>query len=262
LLWEQTELSEKLRKANLLFEIANEQLKTRDKQQQEFINIAAHELRTPIQPILGLTEVALSRTSDKDQAEILGIVNRNAKRLRGLTEDLLDVTRIESQSLKLTKERIELNEILQSAATDFQNHLTKIQNGNGMVAFTYKLKEGVFVMADRRRIAQVVSNLLSNAIKFIDHEVGNVQIITDMAPFDEREGNKQIIVAIKDSGKGIDPEIMPKLFSKFTTNSQHGTGLGLYISKNIVEAHGGKMWARNNEGEAGACFYFTLPVAS
>ena len=94
LLWEQTELSEKLRKANLLFEIANEQLKTRDKQQQEFINIAAHELRTPIQPILGLTELALSRTSDKEQAELLGIVNRNAKRLRDLTEDLLDVTRI------------------------------------------------------------------------------------------------------------------------------------------------------------------------
>ena len=104
----------------MLFEIANEQLKTRDKQQQEFINIAAHELRTPIQPILGLTEVALSRTSDKEQAELLGIVNRNAKRLRGLTEDLLDVTRIESQSLKLTKERVELNEILQSAQPTFK----------------------------------------------------------------------------------------------------------------------------------------------
>ena len=263
LLWEQTELSEKLRKANLLFEIANEQLKTRDKQQQEFINIAAHELRTPIQPILGLTEVALSRTSDKEQAELLNIVNRNAKRLRGLTEDLLDVTRIESQSLKLTKERIELNEILQSSATDFQNHLTKIQgSSNGRIEFIYKLTEGIFVMADRRRIAQVVSNLLSNAIKFIDHEGGNVQIITEIASFDEREGNKQIIIAIKDSGKGIDPEIMPKLFSKFTTNSQHGTGLGLYISKNIVEAHGGKIWARNNDGEYGACFYFTLPVTS
>jgi signal transduction histidine kinase len=180
-----------------------------------------------------------------------------------LTEDLLDVTRIESQSLKLTKERIELNEILQSSATDFQNHLTKIQgSSNGRIEFIYKLTEGIFVMADRRRIAQVVSNLLSNAIKFIDHEGGNVQIITEIASFDEREGNKQIIIAIKDSGKGIDPEIMPKLFSKFTTNSQHGTGLGLYISKNIVEAHGGKIWARNNDGEYGACFYFTLPVTS
>jgi len=262
LLWEQTELSEKLRKANLLFETANEQLKTRDKQQQEFINIAAHELRTPIQPILGLTEVALSRTVDKEQAEILSIVNRNAKRLRGLTEDLLDVTRIESQSLKLSKERVELNEILQNAATDFQHHIAKFHDGNGKVAFKYSLKDGVFVLVDKRRIAQVVSNLLSNAIKFIDHEEGNIQIITEMASSDTQYSNNHIIVAIKDSGKGIDPEIMPKLFSKFTTNSQHGTGLGLYISKNIVEAHGGRIWARNNDTEGGACFYFTLPTST
>ncbi|MGC2426113.1 MAG: HAMP domain-containing sensor histidine kinase [Nitrososphaeraceae archaeon] len=262
LLWEQTELSEKLRKANLLFEIANEQLKTRDKQQQEFINIAAHELRTPIQPILGLTEVALSRTSDKEQAELLGIVNRNARRLRDLTEDLLDVTRIESQSLKLTKERVELNEILQSAATDFQNHLAKLHDNNGNVAFTCRMKENVFVQADKRRITQVISNLLSNAIKFIDHEGGSIQIITEMANIEEHFSNSHIVVAIKDTGKGIDPEIMPKLFSKFSTNSQHGTGLGLYISKNIVEAHGGRIWARNNEDGIGACFYFTLPIAS
>jgi signal transduction histidine kinase len=208
------------------------------------------------------SEVALSRTSDKEQAELLGIVNRNAKRLRGLTEDLLDVTRIESQSLKLTKERVELNEILQSAATDFQNHLAKLHDNNGNVAFTCRMKENVFVLADKRRITQVISNLLSNAIKFIDHEGGSIQIITEMANIEEHFSNSHIVVAIKDTGKGIDPEIMPKLFSKFSTNSQHGTGLGLYISKNIVEAHGGRIWARNNEDGIGACFYFTLPIAS
>jgi signal transduction histidine kinase len=262
LLWEQTELSEKLRKANMLFEIANEQLKTRDKQQQEFINIAAHELRTPIQPILGLTEVALSRTSDKEQVELLGIVNRNAKRLRGLTEDLLDVTRIESQSLKLTKERVELGDILQSAVTDFQNHIAKLHDNNGNVDFTCTMKENVFVLADKRRITQVVSNLLSNAIKFIDQEGGNIQIITEMDHIHDRLSNSHIVVAIKDTGKGIDPKIMPRLFSKFSTNSQQGTGLGLYISKNIVEAHGGRIWAGNNEDGIGACFYFTLPIAT
>ena len=262
LLWEQTELSEKLRKANMLFEIANEQLKTRDKQQQEFINIAAHELRTPIQPILGLTEVALSRTSDKEQVELLGIVNRNAKRLRGLTEDLLDVTRIESQSLKLTKERVELGDILQSAVTDFQNHIAKLHDNNGNVDFTCTIKENVFVLADKRRITQVVSNLLSNAIKFIDQEGGNIQIITEMDYIHDRLSNSHIVVAIKDTGKGIDPKIMPRLFSKFSTNSQQGTGLGLYISKNIVEAHGGRIWAGNNEDGIGACFYFTLPIAT
>ena len=262
LLWEQTELSEKLRKANMLFEIANEQLKTRDKQQQEFINIAAHELRTPIQPILGLTEVALSRTSDKEQVELLGIVNRNAKRLHGLTEDLLDVTRIESQSLKLTKERVDLGDILQSAVTDFQNHIAKLHDNNGNVAFTCRMKENVFVLADKRRITQVVSNLLSNAIKFIDQEGGNIQIITEMAHIHDRLSNSHIVIAIKDTGKGIDPQIMPRLFSKFSTNSQQGTGLGLYISKNIVEAHGGRIWAGNNEDGIGACFYFTLPIAT
>jgi signal transduction histidine kinase len=253
-------LYQQVKETNEQLELANKKLEIHDKMQQEFINIAAHELRTPIQPILGLTEVALSRTSDKELAELLSIVNRNAKRLRGLTEDLLDVTRIENQSLKLTKERIELNEVIQSAATDFQNHLTKVQGSNRGISFTYKLKEDAFVMADRRRIAQVVSNLLSNAIKFTDHAEGNIQIITEVAPFDEKEGNKHIIVAIKDSGKGINPEIMPKLFSKFATNSQHGTGLGLYISKNIVEAHGGKIWAENNADDKGATFSFSLPL--
>ena len=124
------------------------------------------------------------------------------------------------------------------------------------------MKENVFVQADKRRITQVISNLLSNAIKFIDHEGGSIQIITEMANIEEHFSNSHIVVAIKDTGKGIDPEIMPKLFSKFSTNSQHGTGLGLYISKNIVEAHGGRIWARNNEDGIGACFYFTIPIAS
>ncbi|MGA9842913.1 MAG: HAMP domain-containing sensor histidine kinase [Nitrososphaeraceae archaeon] len=261
LLWEQTELSEQLKKANLLFERANEQLKTRDKQHQEFINIAAHELRTPIQPILGLTEVVLSRTNDKEQAELLDIINRNAKRLLGLTEDLLDVTRIENQSLKLTKERVELNEVLESAVIDFQNHLSRLQGNGGNVAFTCRMKEGVIVLADKRRIAQVVSNLLSNAIKFISHEAGG-QIITEMNSVDEHFNNSHVVIAIKDTGKGIDPEIMPRLFSKFSTNSQYGTGLGLYISKSIVEAHGGRIWAKDNEDGRGACFCFTLPIAA
>jgi signal transduction histidine kinase len=124
------------------------------------------------------------------------------------------------------------------------------------------MKENVFVLADKRRITQVVSNLLSNAIKFMDQEGGNIQIITEMDHIHDRLSNSHIVVAIKDTGKGIDPKIMPRLFSKFSTNSQQGTGLGLYISKNIVEAHGGKIWAGNNEDGIGACFYFTLPIAA
>ena len=174
-------------------------------------------MRTPIQPILGLTEVVFSRTNDKEQAELLDIINRNAKRLLGLTEDLLDVTRIENQSLKLTKERVELNEVLESAVIDFQNHLSRLQGNGGNVAFTCRMKEGVIVLADKRRIAQVVSNLLSNAIKFISHEAGGFQIITEMNSVDEHFNNSHVVIAIKDTGKGIDPEIMPRLFSKFST---------------------------------------------
>ena len=147
---------------------------------------------------------------------------------------MLDVTRIENQSLKLTKERVELNEVLENAVIDFQNHLSKLQGNDGNVAFTCRMKEDVIVLADKRRIAQVVSNVLSNAIKFISHEAGGIQIITEMNSVDEHFNNSHVVIAIKDTGKGIDPEIMPRLFSKFSTNSQYGTGLGLYISKSIV----------------------------
>ena len=209
-----------------------------------------------------MTEVVLSRTNDKEQAELLDIINRNAKRLRGLTEDLLDVTRIENQSLKLSKERVHLNEVLENAVIDFQNHLSKLQVNDGNVVFTCRIKEGVIVLADKRRITQVVSNLLSNAIKFIGHEAGSIQIITETNSVDVHFSNSHVIIAIKDTGKGIDPEIMPRLFSKFSTNSEYGTGLGLYISKSIVEAHGGRIWAKNNEDGRGASFYFTLPIAA
>ena len=134
----------------------------------------------------------------------------------------------------MTKERVELNEVLENAVIDFQNHLSKLQGNDGNVAFTCRMKEDVIVLADKRRIAQVVSNLLSNAIKFISHEAGGIQIVTEMNSVDEHFSNSHVVIAIKDTGKGIDSEIMPRLFSKFSTNSQYGTGLGLYISKGIV----------------------------
>jgi signal transduction histidine kinase len=203
-----------------------------------------------------LTEVVLCRTNDKEQAELLDIINRNAKRLRGLTEDLLDVTRIENQSLKLTKEWVQLNEVLENAVIDFQNHLSNLQGNDGNVAFTRRLKESVIVLADKRRITQVVSNLL-NAMKFIGHEAGSIQIVTEMNSVDVHFSNSHVVIAIMDTGKGINSEIMPRLFSKFSTNSEYGTGLGRYISKSIVEAHGGNRWAK-----IGACFCFTLRIAA
>jgi signal transduction histidine kinase len=240
-LWIQTELYE--------------QLKVHDKMQKEFINMAAHELRTPIQPILGLTEVALSKTEDETQRELLEIVVRNAKRLKRLVENILDITRIENQSLKLQKERVNINEIILSIVAEYEGQNNN-NNRNGDIKIVFSPKDDFLVEADKGRLMQVVSNLLNNAIKFT-HE----GIITVTIKKKEEERN-QIIVSINDTGSGIDPEIMPRLFSKFATKSQTGTGLGLFISQNIVEAHGGKIWAENNSDGRGSTFSFSLPLPS
>ena len=260
--WQQSELYKQLEESNKQLTEANEQLKVHDKMQNEFINIAAHELRTPIQPILGLSEILRSRLRRTDEGgergvrkeqEILDIIIRNANRLQRLAEDILDATKIESQLLKLNKERFNLNELISNAVQDYRN---QIEKGNRGVKLLYSpSKQDIVVEADRSRLTQVISNLLNNAIKFTTE--GTISIST------EKKDN-QVIVSVKDTGTGIDSEILPRLFSKFSAKSFEGTGLGLFISKNIVEAHGGKIWAENNNndayGEKGATFYFILPL--
>jgi two-component system, OmpR family, sensor histidine kinase VicK len=221
--------------------------------QKEFINTAAHELRTPIQPILGLTQVALSKVRDESQRESLEIVVRNAKRLNRLVENILDITRIENQSLKLQKERFNLNDIMLNILGEYEGH----NNDKGNVKVVFTPKDDFFVEADKERLMQVISNVMNNAIKFT-HE----GIITVTIKKKEQGESKKITVSIKDTGSGIDPEIMPRLFSKFATKSQTGTGLGLFISQNIIEAHGGKIWGENNDDGKGATFTFTLPLIS
>jgi signal transduction histidine kinase len=265
--WQQSELYKQLEESNKQLTEANEQLKVHDKIQSEFINIAAHELRTPIQPILGLSEVLRSKLRRTGRGakgggvggegqEMLDIIIRNAKRLQRLAEDILDVTRIESQSLKLIKERFDLNEPISNAVQDYRNQIEKDNRG---IKLLYRpSKQDIVVEADRSRLTQVISNLLSNAVKFTTTE-GTISIST------EKKDN-QVIVSVKDTGSGIDPEILPRLFSKFSAKSFEGTGLGLFISKNIVEAHGGKIWAENNDdddayGQKGATFYFMLPLS-
>jgi signal transduction histidine kinase len=251
-LWDQTKLYEQIKDSNTKLELANEQLQIQDKAQQEFINIAAHELRTPIQPILGLSGLLLhhKQTEEKRQ-QLLGVIVRNAKRLERLTENILDITRIESKSLKLEKEIFNLSEMLRDAAADFQNQIDKeeIVSASRKLEFI-GLEEDLLVKADKDRIHQVISNLLSNAIKFTDE--GKVSI--SATKFDDR-----IVVGVKDTGSGIDSKILPKLFTKFATNSVTGTGLGLFISKNIIEAHGGHMWGENNTNGRGAAFSFSMP---
>ena len=236
--------------ANKKLESANEQLKVHDNMQNEFINIAAHELRTPIQPIILLSEALKSTIKDNEQISLINVISRNAKRLRRLTEDILDVTRIESKSLKLHMEQFNLNDVIVNTINDIK--INRYFNNKNDIKILYECKD-IFVKADKERLSQVIFNLLSNAIKFTNGEGGNISIIT------EKKDN-QTIVSIKDRGTGIDSEILPRLFSKFATKSFEGTGLGLFISKNIIESHGGRIWAENNADGTGATFSFSLPA--
>ncbi len=213
--------------------------------QTEFINIAAHELRTPIMPILLNVEM-LEDDLGKDNPQI-NIITRNAKRLYRLTENILSVTRLESKSLVLKKEVFDLNELISVIIKDESK-----QTENKNIKISYQPENGkMLVNADRDRLSQVISNLLHNAIKFTDS--GEIMISSKQVV----EGIK---VSVKDHGKGIDHQIEPILFSKFATKSEKGTGLGLYICRGIIEAHGGSIEAKNNgRDETGATFSFTLP---
>jgi signal transduction histidine kinase len=243
----QTELYEQVKEAN-------ERLKLHDKMQQEFINVAAHELRTPIQPILGLAGVLRSKLQHgKQENEYLDVIIRNAKRLQRLSEDILDITKIESKSLGLKKELFNINEVILNAIADSNNQIVKENKDHRLKLRLVAPKEDIFIEADKGRISQVISNLLSNAIKFTNE--GSINLAVE-----KKDNNQEILVNIQDTGTGIHPEILPKLFTKFATKSEIGTGLGLFISKSIVEAHGGKICAENNPGSNGTTFTFSLPL--
>ena len=231
-LWRQTELYE--------------QLKIHDKMQKEFINITAHELRTPVQSLLVLTEVLHSRVKDIEEHKLLDSTIKSAKRLQRLSNDILDVTRIESQSLELNKEQFKLNDVILDVMTDMKSQIVN----NKVELSSSQSRQDIFVKADKERIIQVISNLLNNAIKFT--EEGIIFVSTEV------KDNGYVFVTIKDTGQGIHPDILPRLFSKFASKSFQGTGLGLFISKSIVEAHEGKIWAENNSDGNGATFTFSL----
>jgi signal transduction histidine kinase len=234
-----------------------ERLRETDKMQKEFINIASHEMKTPTQAILGFSDLLDAHPEKK--TEINQGIKRNAARLQRLTNDILDVTRIESHTLNLNKERFDLDEMISHVIEDFRNqansaHIQLVYT-NGITNDTRKDNNPIIVEADKSRLTQVISNLLSNAIKFTENK-GSISVRTE-------KNDSHVIVSIKDTGKGIDPEMMPRLFTKFATKSQtSGTGLGLFISKNIVEAHGGSIWAENyiDGTKNGSIFAFRLPL--
>ncbi len=241
-LWRQAELYEKL--------------EAHDRMQKEFINIAAHELRTPTQAILGYSEL-LQDDSGEHTADMLKALTRNAYRLQRLITDILDIARIESGTLILEIERVNLTDLITTAIGDAKNQV-KISGKSIEISYFHKQiqdaqqKKDLIVDADKDRILQVLSNLLSNALKFTKE--GSIAVTTEKV-------ENEVIVKVKDSGSGIDREIFPNLFERFVSKSEKGTGLGLFISKNITLAHGGRIWAENNPDGIGATFAFSLPIA-
>ncbi|MDQ3838475.1 MAG: HAMP domain-containing histidine kinase [Thermoproteota archaeon] len=283
---------ENLCKQNQLYKQLKEAYQTIEKTntiQQEFINVAAHELRTPIQPILGYTELLLEQETDDNKKQLLLGIVHNSERLQKLASDILDVARMDSNTFRLHKEPLDLNYVIsnivknyvkrqeQKKASDIirlipnvnqnsnedkdndEDNTDRKKKGDTKLFFESKVKEDIFVEADKDRLTQVICNLLDNAFKFTEDHGESIQVTLEKQE-QHQEQEHQAIIRIKDTGTGIDPEIMPRLFSKFATKSQKGTGIGLYISKNIVEAHGGTLCAYNNPNERGATFTILLPL--
>ena len=248
-------------------------LEFQEKMEKEFVNMAAHELRTPVQPLLGMTDILMSQFEEDHQQQESGkkkkkknrkkeisvtkeeieMIARNAKRLERLTSDILDVSRIESNALKLNVEMIDLNEKIRTVVDDEMSVV--IQQGKELrIIFDQRERAPLFVKGDKSRLFEVLSNLVGNAIKFTDSG-GSITVTAERTA-----AKNEAVVTIKDTGKGIDREILPRLFTKFASKSDNGTGLGLFLSKGIIQAHGGKIWAENNKEGKGATFRFTLPL--
>ena len=232
-----------------------EKLKTENSKLQLFINIAAHELRTPIMPIVGYSEILQEDIGDRK--EIRGIIY-NAKRLDQLAGNILEGAKIENQTLQLDYGQFNLKDILTDIIDDYNNLLTIKESKD--VKLRYEPKD-ILIVADKVRVGRVISNLLNNAIKFTSKGEITISVIElkDNNNDDDDDGNGEIQVNIKDTGTGLSPAILPKLFSKFVSTDSGGTGLGLFVSRNIVEAHGGKIQAQNNDDGIGAMFSFTIP---
>lgn len=248
----------------------NEQMKHHYIKQKEFIDIASHELRTPTQSILGYVELLL--LEPKSKLEYGESIMRNATRLQKIIADILYTSKIDNNILTLNIERFSLPKTILQVAEDIRNQVTRDKKNVNIIydavnpkIVSKKEQEDIIIEGDKERIAQVISNILDNAVRFVKEGTVAISVGTNNTINNNKgnpgDGLKEIIVNIKDSGKGIDPEILPRLFSKFTIKyGSGGTGLGLYICKNIVEAHGGRIWAKNNEDGKGATISFSFPV--
>ncbi len=240
-LWKQTELYK--------------QLKLNERMHKEFINTAAHELRTPIQPILGAVDILRNNAPSSMEKELVEIVSRNARRLKKLAEDILDVTKMEGYTLNLNMEKFRIRDIILENIHNCEANFEKSK-----IEMKYDVDD-LQIFADKGGISRVISNLINNSIKFLPRTGGFIIITVKLTKFQiDDKSHDMVQVSIADNGTGIDSEILPKIFTKFATKSFHGIGLGLFISKSIIEAHGGRIWAENNLVGQGATFSFVLPL--
>jgi two-component system sensor histidine kinase VicK len=252
--WRQAELFEKMKEIETL--------------EKDFINLAAHELRTPIQPIVGFSELLWDKIKDPEQRKLLEAVINNARRLEKLAEIMLDVARIEKHSLILRKETFDIENMIGVLVGQYNEQLKKRDEDKAAeekkaekkshLSILFVPVEGMKVHADKVRMIQVISNLLDNAIKFSNN--GHIQISMTKEEKKGEENQETLLVKVRDEGQGIDGELLPRIFTKFISKSEIGTGLGLYICKGIIEAHGGMMWAKNNSDGPGATFSFAIPI--
>ena len=247
---EMQRLNTDLDRANQKIKVAYENLKQHDKLQKEFVNVVAHELRTPVQSIMG--SVDMMDLNPENRPVYMERLKRNTARLERLTTDTLDIARIESGTFRLSKEKSNLRELIKNAIDDLTFTIHNSRRENKLKVIYVKDNEDLFLNIDKSRIAQVLSNLLSNADKFTK----NGDIVVKVTKLNQE---KEIEVKVIDNGQGIDKEILPRLFEKFVTKSDIGTGIGLYISKQIILAHGGRIWGKNNGNGKGAEFGFSLP---
>ena len=244
-LWKQSDLYEKA-------EYFYDQLKDTNESQIQFIQETAHEIQNPIQSILGLAEVMLSNKNLEAGhiEDLVKIIIKNSKKIKFLTDNILEAAHIESQLLPLEMEEFDLVELVKDLLKDLNN---QIQNKKTILNLKFN-EDSILIVADKLRLNQVFLNIINNAIN-VEQKEGEIIV------FLEKQDDNTVLVRITDDGPGIPSNIKDKVFTKFVTGSKSGTGLGLYICKNIIEKHGGKIWAENNKNK-GANFNFTIPITS
>ncbi len=269
-----------LENVNIKLESANKHIKIHDDMQKEFINMAAHELRNPVQSLLGFSDI-LKKLNIRNEGNKIALqykdaieaISRSSKRLKRLVDIIFDVSQLDNNLLILNKESFDLKDMIEQLVTDYQSHNTLLNNTNNnqshiegnnieytkgkhVIDFAYSnYPPGPkTVKGDKAYLKQVITNLVDNAVEFTQNE-GKVKI-----NLDKELKNGKVIVTVSDNGYGIHPDILPFLFTKYVKKSRGGAGLSLYISKKIIEAHGGEIWAKNNDDGRGATFGFSLPL--